>query len=241
MGSVRVLDVCVSETMTALVRDWTDTDYVAHAFTDGAGYPLTKYPSNYPIQRREEATPDPTGGSLQALSVAKAQQMRLGPVLALWSAWDEPDVGITATVVTGWITSNTNPEDLHTDGNAVSYAETNPGWSLSSGANARGFNLSGDILELRDDDGVVPVRVRVYAKNSGGVGNQATVRFQTSDVSCVTVKITSSSLGWFEACGDLRCGIGAEDFSSLQVLGWVSSGADELEIVGFVVEFDGTR
>lgn len=148
---------------------------------------------------------------------------------------------MSATSATGWITSNTNLEDMHTDGNATSYAETNPGWSASSGANARGFDLSGDIHELRDDDGVVPVRVRVYAKNGGGVGNPATVMVQTSPASCVSVAITTTGFSWHEACGDLRCGIGAEDFSSLQLLGKVANGAYELEVLYFVVEYDGTR
>lgn len=241
VGGVRVIEVVVFEHPVAYVRDWTDSEYVAHCFTGGTGLPLPQYPSQYPIQRLQESTPDPTCGSLQAVDVAAAQQRRLGPLLVASCAWDEVDVDVDDTAAVGWSTSSTTLEDLPTDGAVTSYAEANPGWSAASGANARRFDLSGDLLELRDDDGVLPVRVRVYALNSGGAGNPATLRVQTSASSFVEGQITNSTIGWTEFTGELRCGIGAQDFASVQLLGRVSNVAYALRVRTVVVEYDGER
>lgn len=241
VGGVRIMEVVVFEHPVVYVRDWTDSEYVAHCFTDGNGKPLPKYPSQYPIQRLEEATPDLTGGSLQAVDVAAAQQRLLGPVLLSWVAWDEDDVDVDDSNAAGLSTSSTTFDDLPTDGAVTSYGEANPGWSVSSGSNARRFDLSGDLLELRDDDGVVPVRVWFYGLNSGGAGSPATIRVQTSTSSYIEGNVTNSTIGWTELSGDLRCGIGAQDFSSLQLLGKVGNIMWTLRCRSLIVVYDQAR
>ena len=90
------------------------------------------------------------------------------------------------------------------------------------------------MLELRDEDGVIPVRVHVYGNTDVG-GGLARVRVQVGDSSWVDVDVDSPTLGWFTATGELRCGVGVESTTTLRWGGAVVTCA-QLDVLTVVVE-----
>ena len=109
------------------------------------------------------------------------------------------------------------------------------GWSLASGGNAPAWNTSGPHLELRDKARVVPVRVSVYAKATGGATGR--VQLVASDYSVAEIVVDSSSYQWFETDAHLLCGFGAEDESIVILLGRVTSAGTTLSVQHFQVQY----
>lgn len=239
-GGIRCMDGVVWEHFTGYLREWTDAEYVGHGYTNGQGQPLLKYPSSYPIQRREEATPDPTSGSRHALTVSTYQQACLGPAVVGWTAWDEVDVLVSATEAAGKVVAVAGSWEDAFDSSTVLPDPDAEGWSTAGAAHARGFNLSGDLLECRDDEGVIPVTVWVYGSCGGGVGSPGYVRAWCGDHSWVEVLVDSSSAGWFSASGELRCGVGAEADTTCHLM-IQSDAADDVEVLYVTIEFDRAR
>lgn len=232
-GSPRVVDLVVQEVPYRYVQD-ADLDAPTIApLTVGGGYgPPATYPLEYPVEERSAA--DPTFGTLALADAVHRQQRELGPILANWTAWDEATQDVDE-VEAEPVTSSTASFTEVLETSLTAYNEDGPGHSLASGGNARQWNTAGPRLELRDDDAVIPVRIRVYASVSGG--GSSTVRFTSKSYSIAEMTISGGSAAWHEATGHLRCGLGPEDPSVMQVLAKRSGGGVTLNLYHFIMEY----
>lgn len=160
-----------------------------------------------------------------------------GPHLLSWYAWDDVATSVADTDVPSVdITSTTLVSIL--DGTSTLWSDDIRGWSTAAGSTSRRRDLSGEVLELRDSDGVVSVEVSVYAKTTGDPG---VVRVQSSTASFVEIPITSTTYAWHSITGELRVGIGAEDPTVCVALGRVTTGGDTLSVKGISITDDATR
>lgn len=230
VGSPRVIDLAVYEVGVAFAQDAADGPWPFHCFTNGNGQPLGSPAPVWPVE--SVTATDPTQGHRQAADVADEQPRALGPVLWTWTAITVAE-DVAATTPTPWQTSAIAPAYDWYDGWLLG-DETYPGVSSSAGALSRQHDLSGDVLELRDEDGVIPVRVHVYGNTDVG-GGLARVRVQVGDSSWVDVDVDSPTLGWFTATGELRCGVGVESTTTLRWGGAVVTCA-QLDVLTVVVE-----
>jgi len=239
VGSPRVIDLLVQEVSrtaegyTAQYVQDPDADgpTVAPLAVDaGLGPPLV-YPREYPVEERSST--DPTFGTLALADAAHRQQLELGPILCAWTAWDEASQGVDELEAEPLTASHaTFTEILQTS--LTAHDDDGPGHSLASGGNARQWNTAGPHLELRDDDAVVPVRIRVYASISGGGAH--TMRFVSRSYSIAELVVSGGSAAWHEITGHLRCGLGPEDPSVLQVFTQRSGIGVQLNLYYFIVE-----
>lgn len=227
VDGLRCVDVCVFEEPIAYAASYTDT-WATALYTNGSGEALNQYPAKYPVTSTNKGG-DPGNGTAYAASVATRQSNELGPFLLCASAFNEATEPVTSTEVTAITTSSTSFVDLWRTG-VTAWSDDAAGWSLSAGGNAPGHNTSGPALELRDKDRVVTCKVSVYAKRETNAVGTATVRAQVSGVSMTDIAIASSTFAWYETQGALQCGFGAEDPSSLVLLGKTTDSGTTLHI-----------
>jgi hypothetical protein len=194
------------------------------------GQPPGAYPSTYPIE--ETGATNPTFGATLLADVVDRQQHRLGPVLAQWSGWRESQA-VTATEAVGVTTTSTTYVNLF-DATITAWASASPGFSLASGGQAQQADTSDARRITRDKDACVPVRCWVYGSRTGS--GTSTVRFQSENYSIAEVLITSSTDGWWSMTGHLRCGLGPEDTSVLQIIGKLGA-AGTLTVRHVLVEY----
>lgn len=230
VGSPRILDLAVYEVGVAFAQDAADDPWPFHCFTNGIGQPLGSPSPVWPVSTVTSA--DPSQGHRQAADVADEQPRALGPVLWAWTAMT-PAEAVSATSPTPWATWSIPPAYEWYDLGGLE-DEALPGVSSSVGALARQHDLSGDVLELRDEDGVIPVRVHVYGNTDAG-GGVGRVRVQVGASSWVEVDVDSPTRGWFTATGELRCGVGVESTTTLRWGGAVVTCA-QLDVLAIVVE-----
>lgn len=232
-GGVRCVDLVVQEAPFGYSRniaaDATSTYSTPLAVVAG-GQPPKNYPPTYPVE--ETSGSDPTFGSNLLADVVDRQQHRLGPVLAQWSGWRESQ-SVTATAAVGVSTTSTTYVNL-IDTSLTAWASASPGWSLASGGQAQQPKTSDARRITRDADACVPVRCWVYGSRTGS--GTSTVRFQSEGYSIAEVGITSTTDGWWSATGHLRCGLGPEDTSVLQILGKLAA-AGTLTVRHIIVEY----
>lgn len=232
-GGVRCVDLVAQEVPTAYARnigtDATST-FTSPLGVTGNGLPATTYPSEFPLEALTAS--DPTYGSTLLADVVNRQAGRLGPILAQWSGWRESQA-VTATAAVGISTTSTTYVNL-IDTSITAWASASPGWSLASGGQAQPYAISEPRRITRDVDAAVPVRCWVYGSRTGS--GTSTVRFQSENFSIAEVLITSSSDGWWSATGTLRCGLGPEDTSVLQLLGKLGA-AGTLTVRHAIVEY----
>jgi hypothetical protein len=233
IGGCRVVDAVVQERPWRYGRDvgTDDAPFASTLVVDAAGDTVGAYPAEYPVEERN--ADDPTYGMIHLLGVAHRQHTELGPVLAAWPAWDETTQPVTATDAATVSTSSTSFVRLLDAGAA--YDAAAPGWSVSSGGQAQQWRSSNAARVLRDKDACVPVRVWAYCHRTGS--GTATVRFQSADYSVADVAFASSTPAWRSGVGHLRCGLGPEDASVLQVLGRVTVGTAALHVRHVLVEY----
>ena len=232
-GGIRCVDFTVQEAPAYYARnigsDATST-FTSPLSVGGDGHPAATYPSEYPLE--EMGASDPTFGTTLLADVVNRQAGRLGPVLAQWSGWRESQA-VTATAAVGVSTTSLTYVNL-IDTTLTAWASTSPGWSLASGGQAQPYAISESRRITRDKDAAVPVRCWVYGSRTGS--GTSTVRFQSENFSIAEVLVTSSSDGWWSATGTLRCGLGPEDTSVLQVLGKLGA-AGTLTIRHAILEY----
>ena len=232
-GGPRVVDLVVQEVPFGYARsvgvDATST-YSSPLATIAGGQPPATYPSLYPLE--ETGAANPTFGSKLLADVVDRQQHRLGPVLAQWSGWRESQA-VTATAAVGVTTTSLTYVNL-LDTSITAWAAASPGWSLASGGQAQQADTSDARRITRDKDACVPVRCWVYGSRTGS--GTSTVRFQTESYSVAEVSITSTTDGWWSMTGHLRCGLGPEDTSVLQILGKLAA-AGTLTVRHVLVEY----
>lgn len=214
IGSPRAVDVVVFEEPLALTYDLAAGGWAApmHAAANGAD--LGQLAGPVPVTRRSVS--DPGGGTEIVCDAAARLCQELGPVLLFASAYDESNTTISAAETDAKVLSGVSFRDFITTA-TTSYDATKPGWSASSGANARRVQDSEERAVLRDLDNVVPVRCYIYASLSGS--NTGIARIETADYSVAEVRVTGTNYAWFSAPGHLRCGLGAQDPTCLQVKG----------------------
>lgn len=225
-ASLRLVDCTVSEEPYEYWRDDSHREGPIH----NAG---SKYPSEYAITGRALPT-DARCGARQHLKTVWDQRQYWGPALVQWSSWDESNTDLTYTEPRAVTTSSTSFVNLVHQG-LTSWGTGNPGWSMSSGGTARCAEWAG-VLELRERAGVIPVTVRAYASVSGGTG---TIRFQSGSQSLCDLTITNTSPDWIEGLAWLECAVHQNLFSNLQVLGKISSAAQELQVQHLSIDYGG--
>lgn len=223
VGSPRVVDLVVYEEPLALAYDLAAGDWIApmHAAPDGGS--LGQLGGPVPVIKRSASDP---GGGVEILTDAAARlAQETGPVL--WSAttWDEGGQDFTAAEAEYLQVTGTTYTEIMS-GEADTYSAATPAWSMSSGANARRVQESEQTAIMRDNDNVVPVRCYIYGAMSTAVGSPtATVRFEAASYSIAEVAVPAgTSYAWHSAPGTLRCGLGAQDPTALQVRAKTSSG-----------------
>lgn len=219
MGGVRCVDLVIQEMPWAYAREpATDDVEWMIPMLGAAQQQEPDYIPDYPID--ETSGTDPAAGTQLLSDAARRQQAELGPILAEWSGWDEETQSITALDAAGVSTASATFVDLLESG-VTAWDDTNPGWSVSAGGDARAFLTASHLLELRDKDACVPVRIWIWAARTAG---DAFVRFVSQSYSVGEIEVTSSTYGWWSVTAHLRCGLGAEDSSVLQLLGRCSGG-----------------
>ena len=198
-------------------------------FANGLGSPLVKPASPFPVE--SVTSTDPTQGHRQAADVADEQARRLGPILMSWTSMQMSEL-VSATSPSPWSFFGSAREWVDTGDLAD---ETAAGTSTAVGSLARQHDLSGDVLELRDEDGVIPVRVHVYATTDLG-GGTGFVRVQSGATSWVDVVVDDATPSWFTATGELRVGVGVESDTCLRWGGEVTT-CTQLDVFAVIVEF----
>ena len=232
-GGPRVIDCVVQEVPFGYARSvGTDASstYSTPLAVIAGGQPPGAYPSMYPIE--ETGASNPTFGATLLADVVDRQQHRLGPVLAQWSGWRESQA-VTATAAVGVTTTSTTYVNLF-DTSITAWASASPGFSLASGGQAQQADTSDARRITRDKDACVPVRCWVYGSRTGS--GTSTVRFQSENYSIAEVLITSSTDAWWSMTGHLRCGLGPEDTSVLQIIGKLGA-AGTLTVRHIIVEY----
>ncbi len=232
-GGVRCVDLVVQETPGRYARSLgvdASSTFTAPLAVGGDGLTPPTYPSMLPLEERSAT--DPTFGAELLADVVDRQHSRLGPVLAQWSGWREAGA-VTLTEGQGVTTTSLTYVNL-IDTTLTAWAAASPGWSLASGGQAQQFATSEPRRITRDADACVPVRCWIYGSRTGS--GTSLVRFQTADYSVAEVGVTSSTAGWWSATGHMRCGLGPEDTSVLQILGKVGA-AGTLTVRYVVVEY----
>jgi hypothetical protein len=232
-GGVRPISVIVYEEPYEYVASTETTGWATSIYTNGSGLPLPAYPTPWPVDQVNLGG-DPSKGADYLIGTADRQTRSIGPMLLAASAWNEAAQDVTATETDEKTTSSTSFVDLWRT-STTAWSTNIAAWSVSSGGNAPSWNTSGPHLELRDKARVVPVRVRVYAKVSGT--GSGTVRVISQVYSLCDLAVTSTSWGWVETTAHLRCGFGAEDETTLTVLGSVSAGTATLHVRYLQIEY----
>lgn len=233
VGSPRVVDCVLVERPLGYCREIvSDTVYSSTMVVDQSGKIVGTYPTEYPVDERNGV--DPTYGSDNLMDVVDRQAYRLGPILAQWTGWDETTQKVGASEAASVTTTNMSFTGM---GGAVSvstWAAAAPGWSLSSGGTAQDFLSSNSHRETRDANACVSVRVWLLAWRDGTA--PATVRVMSADHQAGELTISTDTETWRSFTTHLRCGLGAEDASSLVLLGKVGNAVDTLHIRHMLVE-----
>lgn len=220
-SSPRVIEALVYEEPYVYAASTADTLWAAPCHSTSEGEPLKKLPAAYPV---EQAIAGINGGGTLALCGAAERQRRsIGPMLWSHTVYRESFAPIAAVVPAESVITATIRQELISSTYSFAFAAAEEGASLASGANGRVFETSHDQLVLRDKDNVVSVRCWVYAKVDN-IAAEGVVEFLTAAWSAVAVAVTGTSWAWHSMTGHLRCGLGPQDPSVLQVFGSVSFG-----------------
>lgn len=224
VGSPRAVDVVVFEEPFALAYDVSAGGWAAPMHGDPNGGNLGQLPGKWPVVRRS-ATDAGHGGEVLVDAAARCAR-ELGPVLFSATTWAEGDQAFDAAEAASRSVTGTTWTEL-VSGVTAAYAASGAGWSVSSGANARRARDSEASVVLRDATNVVGVRAFIYAAMSSGTAT-GTVRFASGPESIAEIAVSGTSWGWHEATGHLRCGLGAQDPTSLQVRARTSGATSSL-------------
>lgn len=214
IGSPRVIDVVAFEEPLALGVDLAAGDWIAPMHSGPGGVNLGQLPGTVPVTKRSASDPG-AGAEIVCDSAARVIQ-EIGPVLVAQSVWSESDQGFEpaareqSTTSLAWV-------ELWS-GSTTDYLATQPGWSASSGANARRVQESETSVVMRDADNVAPVRCWIYARTNDPAGT-ADVRFETARYSIAELQVSGDTWAWYSVTGTLRCGLGAQNPVALAVRG----------------------
>lgn len=224
IGSPRVIDVVVYEEPYRLAYDLAAGDWIAPAHANGHGLNLGQLGGPVPVIKKSAS--DPGGGTEIILDAAARQCQELGPILLSATTWNEVRQDFDETEAEYQEVTGTSYTEIVALWSSGAYDSDKAGWSLSSGANARRVQESEAVNVMRDADNVVPVRCWIYGAMSTAAGSPtATVRFESSGEAIAEVAVAAgTSYAWHSATGHLRCGLGAQDPTVLQVRAKCSAG-----------------
>lgn len=225
-GGARIIDAVVYEVPHRYARSDSYRETTVQS-----GPPVNYY--SYAILAPAPPT-DARHGPRAALHIMDSRRHLSGPALMQWSSWDESSEAVTVDEATPVSVSGLSFTELRFP-SISTFAESHPGWSLSSGGTARHIEHSGT-QALRGKDGVIPVTCRVYARMTTG-GDTGTIRFQSKDYSLCDIDVTINSWFWFEAVGYLRCGPHQSVSSVMQILGKVAGIGTTLQVRYAAVDF----
>ncbi len=239
VGSIRPVDVSVSEAPAHFANKYTDTSWATHAYTGADGQGLQTYPSDYPVQRASEAVGgDPTRGTLQLTGVPLRQAQRFGPVIYNFTAHDEATADVSVSQQSAFSVATTTFTHIPTP-TATAYDADTPGVSASSGGSSRQYDTAGKERILRDKNAAIPVRVFLEARLSAG-GATGTVRVQSAGYHYVEIPVTSVGLfADHEATLYVRAGTRPEDISNIAVFGKTTLVTSLLEVRNISIDFGG--
>lgn len=205
-GGARVVHVVVYEYPLSHTTEHDDDGLTSvHAMPGGAA-PITPYPM---VKAPDGATyEEHRHGTRRVAQVAERQSERLGPRIMQWTSWNESETDLYEQAEQSPIsvTSATFVElGSADDVTPISaYSLDGPGW-IVAGAHARLARLNEPNLISRDVFGIVPVRVRVDAGNSGtGVLRVQSGLYEWIDVDLTGGRDTYSATGYLhgQAHGD---------------------------------------
>lgn len=232
-GAPRVIDLIVYEVPEQYARDLADDEWITPMHSDGAGYPLTMLPGQRPVCRRLAA--DPGGGS-EIVADAGRRLREVGPALWYATAWCESTSSYTATETPARSVTGTTLTEL-VEGSTTAWSAASAGASLSSGGNGRRVQDSEQTAIMRDADNVVPVTCWIYCRLTAAVIT-ATVRFEAEAYSVAVLSIPAgTSFAWRSVTGHLRCGLGSESPTTVQVFAATSSAGGVFEWRYAVITF----
>lgn len=235
VGGARVADLCIVEQPWEVCLDADDPVWCCHML--GATPAGTAPYIDFPYQRLSETSPDgnPRGGTWQMMDVANNQAERLGPTLLNWTAWDEDDAAVSDTDITP-VTSTSSTAACITNSSISTYSASQEGWSFAAGAYARSSRYNDP--QGMPQQGVIPIRVRVYGSVSDGT-TTGILRLQTGPWEWVEVNITSTTAAWHTAYGYARVGKGPGDPSVVQAFLRRSAGAGTVSLYAMSVHHSG--
>lgn len=233
IGGCRVVSAVLHEVPKELAREHDDDAdlWTSHIFatpTVESQGPII----GWPFERLKDDGTDPRGGTMHLMDVAAAQGLRLGPQLISWTPWVESQAtGVFDTEVLPVETASSSFVRLW-DGAAVGYDEDEPGWSISSGAYARGYAENHTYWSR--NEGSIPVVVAVYA-GAEDLTDEGTVRVQAAPWSWVDVRILDRDPAWWLGYGHLRTGMGPGDTSLVQAFFRRDAGIGDIRVFGMSV------
>lgn len=233
-GAVRPVCLIVYELPLAQVQEHNDAGpFSAHA----VGNLITAQTPKPQIAAADGTTYDEDRfGTYRTIDAAAEQRSTLVPRIAHWGPWDEGSQDFTATEVAPVATSSTTFVGVP-DVAITTWGLENPGFAVAaSHALPHHYNDAG--LILRNEDAVVPVRVRVNAEWTTGGGTYGLLRFQTGPYEWIDIRFTSSGTReTLDAYGDLNSQIWPDHHGgNLQVFALVENASDVLEIYGWAVD-----
>ncbi|WAS91590.1 hypothetical protein [Nannocystis punicea] len=235
VGSPRALDLVIHEEPYGLAYDLAGGDWIAPMHSTGSGGNLGQLTRSVPVTKF--AADDPGGGAEILCDAAARLNQEIGPVLFYASGWSESQQNFASTETDPRFVSGMTYTEL-ASGLTTAFDAATSGWSVSSGANARRVQESEATTVLRDDDNVVPVRCYVYGRMTTS-GPTATVRFETASYSIAQVPVPSgTAYAWRSAPGHLRCGLGAQDPTVVQVRAATSTGGGTFQWLYLVMVYE---
>lgn len=174
----------------------------------------------------------PQYGQHMMLDVHEAANRDLGPALIHWSAYHESTAATDDTEATVTTTS-TSWDRLISGSTATAYDADEPGWDISCTGYARRWWLC-DEYRVLPSHGVIPVRLQLRAKQTGG--GTGTFRLQSGPDAYVEVEVTSGTMGWVAGRGYLRVPKNATGASNIQEFAKVTSGTLEVQGMSLVMD-----
>lgn len=231
-GGSRIVHAVVYEYPLGHTTEHDDDGLTSvHAMPAG-GVPLTPYPM---LKAPDGATyEEHRHGTRRVAQVAERQSERLGPRILQWTSWteDEADLYQQAEQSPISVTSATFVElGSADDVTPISaYSVDGPGW-IVAGAHAKLARLCEPNLISRGGFGVVPVRVRVDAGNSG----TGVLRVQSGLYEWIDVSLTGGR-GTYTATGHLQSQAHG-DHDAPPVMIFVRASAGTVDIYNVSVDF----
>lgn len=183
-------------------------------------------------------------GTHQGLDVARNQADKSGPIIFQWSSFYEGPGGTDGGNPGSPVTANFPPSPISVtgttqkclwDSSITSWRYEAPGFAVP-GSYARRDRECNDLVLLGEQEACIPVRITVWAQDSGSDGQ---VIVQTSSRSLIRVPVTASSYARFTITGFLECMRAGDDATDINGIVFAQSngGADTIDVRYVSIEY----